>query len=333
MYPWTELLEKVKQYDWEGNENSRPKYPTELMMRIYLSEKGSESTNAHGGSAVDWSSVAESYDWGRPFPASYVQELFEQAPEIHRRLLQGAMVVDVGAGTGRITVPVATRYPDSTFMAVDNSERLLQVLSGRSRELLRQPRCIHQDLIASQSLPSADVYILSSVLHVLPVWREICRAIAESIRPSGLVALIGEEGDVYNLALGRAPAQLSAMPASNILVSFWRRYHELRAAAEAPPVEGTQIGCRWEATNTEAVDFFRGLGFIESTGASLRWTRAIKASELMRIVDERVFSSLMALSPHHFAQVQQGMRVFVSSHEDLSAEARYLANLRVLTKA
>jgi SAM-dependent methyltransferase len=295
-------------------------------------ENCSSDPNIDVESRVNWSSVAESYDWGRPFPPEHVQKLFEQAPEVHRLLLQGAVVVDIGAGTGRITVPLAKQYPNSTFIAVDNSETLLQVLSRRSHDLSKQPQCIHQDLIASQLLPSGDVYILSSVLHALPVWKNVCRAIAESIRPGGLVALIGEEGDIYNLSLGRAPAQLPPMPASNILSSFWKQYHELRTSVGAPPVEGTQIGCSWEATNAEAVDCFRALGFKESGSASLQWTRTVEASELMRIVDERVFSSLMALSPHQFSQIQNGLRALVSLHKDLSDEARCLATLRLMTK-
>ena len=78
---------------------------------------------------VDWDRYAEQYDpvtIGGANPA-YL-ELVEKATRFFAglELQKGSLVADLGGGTGNFTLPIATMYPDSQFVIVDQSEVMLQ---------------------------------------------------------------------------------------------------------------------------------------------------------------------------------------------------------------
>lgn len=285
------------------------------------------------GVPVDWGTVAASYDVGRPFPAASLASLVQSVPRLNALLAGGAHVVEVGAGTGRILLPLAQLYPQARFTAIDNSQRLLSVLRERVESERAKVEIVEHDVELPSSLPTADVYLCSSVLHTLRGWRHVAGRISRAVADGGCVVLLGEEADVYNLGLARSPENLPALERRSLLVDFWEHYHLLRAQVHAPPVEQTQIGCRWEARNEEAVEQLRQFGFSTVETSSVVWEKQLRASDLIQLIEGKVFSSIIALSDAQHSQVLSGLKQFVKQWDPgLTVPSRYLGVMRTLLR-
>jgi ubiquinone/menaquinone biosynthesis C-methylase UbiE len=282
---------------------------------------------------IDWGVVASTYDTGRPLPAAEIEELLKQNSLLCQRLTSGVSLVEVGAGTGRVLVPLARLFPRSQVIGIDNSPKSLDVLRARAEALGVSVDVMYRDLSDGEPLPVADMYLCSSVLHAVKEWRGLLSRIAQAVPSDGVIILLGEEGDIYNLALSRSPHLLPAEELDPLLLTFWGEYHRLRAEVEAPPVEQTQIGCAWEAMSAEAFDYCSTLGFRETFRANREWIGTHSPHSLLKLIEDKAFSSIIALSDAHYAHVLRGLRALVEkmapSH---TARARYLGIARSLER-
>ena len=78
---------------------------------------------------------------------------------------QGAEVVDVGGGTGNTTSLLAERHPHLRITVQGLSETLTSVVLPSNRNV----RLMAHDLLATQLVVGADVFMLQWVLHHLLV--------------------------------------------------------------------------------------------------------------------------------------------------------------------
>jgi SAM-dependent methyltransferase len=96
----------------------------------------------------------------------------------------GARILDAGAGTGRLTLPLCQRVPPLSVTALDFSEAMLDQLRAKCANLPNPPQIIHAD-ITQTGLPSRAFHAVLSarVLMHLPDWRaglaELCRLSAD----------------------------------------------------------------------------------------------------------------------------------------------------------
>lgn len=245
---------------------------------------------------LDWTKSADSYEFGRPFPASLVKELFSISWQNSALKKQPASVYEAGVGTGRILVPLTSKWPRSSFLGVDTNQRMLSQLKTtiKSRKHLNLS-LLNANAVNFKTSSPHDLAITSSVLHVIPNWRMVLENIFASLSINGILALVGEEADLYNLALNRAPEILAGQEPSSLLVDYWGRYHELRKESGCPNVECSQVGARWEATNDEAAKFCISCGYFEFTLKQVQWNLEWSLNEMIQIVERQCYSSIFTL--------------------------------------
>jgi SAM-dependent methyltransferase len=107
-------------------------------------------------------------------------------------LRPGMCVADIGAGSGRLTVPMARRVAPGIAYGTDIQPEMLQFLEARARsEGLANLKGILGDLDDVQ-LPEAsvDLVLLVDAYHEFGNPWEMARSIRRALRPGGRVALV-----------------------------------------------------------------------------------------------------------------------------------------------
>jgi SAM-dependent methyltransferase len=115
-------------------------------------------------------------------------------PALFRRLElpPNAVIADVGAGPGLLTLAFAREVPKGKVIATDIRRDLLDILISRAAaERIDNI----ETLLVSADQPglaprSADVIILCQVDHYLPDRRQYFRALAGVLRPGGRIVLL-----------------------------------------------------------------------------------------------------------------------------------------------
>ena len=147
-----------------------------------------------------WASYAESYD--RILP---ILPFYQEAVSRHVEALTGAgirKVIDVGAGTGNVAVPLASRGVEVT--AVDLSNAMLDQLRGKIQSgLPGRIEIVEQDAHLLERWPDAAFDGANVLLALFAMYepRQVLREIIRVVRPGGLIV----DGD---------PAELPAKTAS-----------------------------------------------------------------------------------------------------------------------
>lgn len=102
-------------------------------------------------------------------------------PAIQELAGQGSRLLEVGCGTGRISIPLLERGVD--LVGCDLSTPML----NRFREKYPAPR-IAQANAAQLPFPSGhfDAVLTVHVLHLIPAWREVLREIKRVLLPGGV---------------------------------------------------------------------------------------------------------------------------------------------------
>lgn len=110
-------------------------------------------------------------------------------------------VVDLGAGTGYFSLPMAKRAPDGRVLAVDIQPEMLAIIESRSKEADLDNVELVRATETDPNLPLAevDLVLIVDAYHEFSHPREVMRAIARSLRKDGRVYLIeyrGEDPDI-----------------------------------------------------------------------------------------------------------------------------------------
>jgi SAM-dependent methyltransferase len=145
--------------------------------------------------------TADLYDLSHPeLRHAFERRLLRQDLDLVADLLRGVpcpLAVDVGAGTGRLSLQFAARGWDC--LAVDSSPAMLAVLQRRYQRL-REPKGNVQALVCAAddfagnvlSGRSAHLVGFSSVLHHLPDYLGVLGRFAELLAPGGVLYITQE---------------------------------------------------------------------------------------------------------------------------------------------
>lgn len=133
---------------------------------------------------ADYSQIANTYDDARP--------LFEESLERWMTLIsekigsrQRVELLDLGCGTGRFSIPMATRLGYSVT-GVDNSEEMLE--EARNKEGGDRVEWNTQDATClSYPNGSFDVVFMSHLLHHLDEPLDVVRECCRILRPRGVI--------------------------------------------------------------------------------------------------------------------------------------------------
>ena len=126
---------------------------------------------------VDFSGNAKIYDRRH---GSIISD--QLARTMADRLPQGALVIDIGAGTGRVSVALANC--GLHVVAVDPAIPMLQTMRRKSDE-------VRPVAAEGTRLPirrnSADAAVVARLLYLVPDWQVLLREAAEVLRPGGIL--------------------------------------------------------------------------------------------------------------------------------------------------
>jgi hypothetical protein len=179
-----------------------------------------------------------------------------------------------------------------------------------------------------------DVVIVSSLLHAVREWRELLSHLVDNLTPAGMICIIGEEGDIYNEALGRRSELLPHSKTDRNLSSFWEMYLSARGEVGAPAPEQTQVGCPWEIQNEMPVSKLQQMGFSEIGGNTVQWSHCLRIRDLLKIVQERCYSSMFSIAPTMYEKLlgilQDSCRTM---DHDGFVESRHVAVARFMTRS
>jgi len=101
-------------------------------------------------------------------------------------------VLDLGAGTGRLTLPVAARLRNGLVVAVDLSDDMLAELRREARERGLDPVIeVRRADAAATGLPSAsmDLVFSAGLLHEVPDPAAVLREVRRVLKPEGRLLL------------------------------------------------------------------------------------------------------------------------------------------------
>lgn len=195
-----------------------------------------------GAGSLSFDRVANLYDSTRGYTAEVSAAIAEGIMR-HGPLAPGAAALEIGSGTGRITLPLLERGANIT--GVDISERMTERLRAKyDAERAARPGQPWGQLVTrladSVRLPfpnaSFDAVIVVHVLHLITNWREALDEAQRTLRP-GAPLLLGQ--DMTHGAqvshplqdkwieitsdLGYAPRRLGAPGFTDILAEARRR--------------------------------------------------------------------------------------------------------------
>lgn len=132
------------------------------------------------------------------FPGNYTkQSLGYHFPNIRNPFLKlidehlknGTNVADIGCGSGLITNLMATRYPDSTFTALDFSNGVRYGKSYAIENQIQNVDFLQIDFLDWAINKTFDVVICQGVLHHIPEYSKAWEKIKSITKPGGKIIL------------------------------------------------------------------------------------------------------------------------------------------------
>jgi SAM-dependent methyltransferase len=111
-----------------------------------------------------------------------VRDWIAAVPGLTERLTDGAMVADLGCGTGYATRLLAAAFPTSTFVGIDEDPDAITAATHRPNVTYR--------LGGLDQLSTVDMVLLVNLLHDLPQPKQAVERIRDSLRPGGYLVVI-----------------------------------------------------------------------------------------------------------------------------------------------
>lgn len=124
----------------------------------------------------------------------------EERPDLlikSMKLKETDVVVDLGAGTGYFTFPLAERVPKGKVLAVDIQPQMLRFILARAGK--KDIKNI-DTILASEYDPaippnSADVVLMVDAYHEFSYPREVMEGVLKGLKPGGRVVLVEYRGE------------------------------------------------------------------------------------------------------------------------------------------
>ncbi|GGS01199.1 hypothetical protein GCM10008960_29840 [Deinococcus sedimenti] len=218
-----------------------------------------------------WARQAAHYDAGQPALPNTVAWL--------RGRLRGARsLLDVGAGTGRLTLPLAPAVPLVT--ALDHSPDMLAVLRAKGPPAHLSARCQGlQDALRDPTLPPHDAVLSAWSLAYLP---DLRAALSGLLRLSGRDLLILEDDGVgsphvnlrRHLSGQPRPQRASQLNAALSALGHPPDHHRVQEARELtfPDLPALLAQARLPLPDAEALAALRPHLTHDGAGWRYRWT-------------------------------------------------------------
>jgi len=101
-------------------------------------------------------------------------------------------VVDIGAGTGYFSIPLAQRVPQGRVLAVDIQPEMLEIIQRRQRQLglTNIETRLSTETDPKLDPESVDLILIVDAYHEFSYPREMGVGLAQALRPGGHLVLI-----------------------------------------------------------------------------------------------------------------------------------------------
>jgi ubiquinone/menaquinone biosynthesis C-methylase UbiE len=204
--------------------------------------------------------AADIYDQTRELPGSYATQGIQTILDIAG---PGAHLLEVGVGTGRISLPLLQRGAD--VIGCDLSSRMM----ARFRDKLPSARLVQSDAAQLPFPPHQfDALLTIHVLHLVGPWREALREFSRVVKPGGVYIHSGSRREEDS-------------PHERIR-AFWRSRVEARWTP-GPVRPGIKM-------HVEVLEELRALGAEVTEVEAARATRALVPREQIDMLAARVLS-------------------------------------------
>ncbi|MBA4168455.1 MAG: class I SAM-dependent methyltransferase [Chitinophagaceae bacterium] len=112
-------------------------------------------------------------------------------------LAPGAVVADIGAGSGYYAFRIASKVPEGKVYAVEVQHEMISYLNKKKKEIRANNVIVVKGDSEDVHLPPAsiDLAIMVDVYHELSWPVEVVRSIRKSLKPSGKILLIEYRGE------------------------------------------------------------------------------------------------------------------------------------------
>ncbi len=278
---------------------------------------------------ISWSSreVAGIFDKARGIPEDILAEAFTEVLERAGFAGKRCSILDAGCGTGRVSFPLAKKFPNLRIRGVDISDQMLSLLGQKiEKSGIRNYEIEKADLLRFKAPKRLyDISIVSSVLHTITEWRTAVGNIVNAT--GGYLVLVSETSDMYRLVLDRQEH------GEGLMGRFWGEYSRLRKKYSLPSVESTQVGIKWQLGCPEVLDYLKGRGLLESTFTlSRRWATEFTVEDLVEIVEKKAYSHMFTVDDAAYGHVVSDLKGWLKK-EGIPNSDRASANKEIRVEA
>lgn len=256
---------------------------------------------------TDWNKqkIADFYDFGRPMDENVIIELFEKIHKKNNISFENTLLFDAGCGTGRITLPLARHFPLLKISGLDISSEMLQVL----KQKIVDQKIFNYEILQGNLLdiPFNNNYfnfsLVSSVLHGISNWQKAVNEIIKVTKNTGLIFLISEESDLYNIGLGRISGE-----SRNLLEKFWGQYINLRQIHRIENPEDSQVGIKWQLGCPEIIEYLQANNKGKKIDdITITWQKQFFIRDFMDILEKKPWSSMFTANEEKYNLVVSDM--------------------------
>lgn len=243
------------------------------------------------------------FDKARGIPEDILTEVFAEVLERTGFAGKRCSILDAGCGTGRISFPLAKKFPNLRIRGVDVSDQMLSLLEQKIEKSGIQNYEIEKASLLELNEPpkSYDFSIVSSVLHAIREWKTAVDNIVNAT--GGHLVLISETSDMYRLVLNRQEY------GEGLMGRFWGEYSGLRKKYSLPSVESAQVGIKWQLGCPEVLDYLKDRGVLESRfELSRRWAMEFTVEDLVEIVEKKAYSYMFAADEGAYGHVVSDLK-------------------------
>lgn len=284
--------------------------------------------------------LADLYDETRPFlpPIDTSKVLRKLCEQLTTRFAAESVVdlLEVGAGTGRLTLPIARHYhqlatgserkvPQLRVTCIDMSGAMLDRLRKRHESFFSE----HVEIVAGQPADVRDIQqprgsyhavLAHWVFHVMSDWRVAVYVIDQVLKDDGLVFLFREEAALYQAIDG----DFREIQGDLLVLRLWSAFHRGRQSiAKRLASEGPVLPARFRLGSRVIDDrierMFSALGWTETMELSDepdRWRCTFTLTNVIeKIIRPRAFTNMRL-----FADEGQARKEFEQLADDLRTE-------------
>lgn len=135
----------------------------------------------------DGSMRAAARDWNSDLYLKFERERTRAARDLLARVpyCETRLIFDLGCGPGNSTELLTRSFPGADVVGVDRSENMLAVARAR----VPAARFVKEDVAHWRPPAPADLIFANATLHFLPDHRKLIRALLDSLRPGGRIAV------------------------------------------------------------------------------------------------------------------------------------------------